>query len=242
MSTKPESIKIASIEIDVIRKDIKNMHLAVYPPHGRIRLAAPQKTDHEVLRLFAISKLGWIKRQVKNFQEQARETKRDYVSGESHFFQGKRYMLEVVEHDGPNSVKQSGTKKIKLKVRLGATIEDKSLVMKEWYRKQLKIQIPPLIEKWEKILGVKVADWRVKQMKTKWGSCNTEKKRIWLNLELAKKPIQCLEYIVVHEMVHLLERRHNERFKAYMDQYLPNWKQLKDELNRLPVSHAEWDY
>ncbi|MCR9289978.1 MAG: M48 family metallopeptidase [Bacteroidetes bacterium] len=242
MNTKQESIKIANMEIDVIRKDIKNMHLAVYPPNGRIRLAVPQKTDEEVLRLFAISKLGWIKKHVKNFQEQARETKRIYVSGESHFFQGKRYILEVKEHDGYSKVLINGTKKINLKVPIGATVEDKSRTMKEWYRKQLKIQIPPLIEKWEKIIGVKAADWGVKQMKTKWGACNTDAKRIWLNLELAKKPTICLEYILVHELVHLLERNHNDRFIHLMNEFMPKWRLHRKELNSLPIVHNDWGY
>ena len=155
MSINPEILQIANIEIDVVRKDIKNMHLAVYPPLGRIRLAVPQKTDEEVLRLFAISKLGWIKKHVKNFKEQARETKRDYLTGESHFFQGKRYILEVKEEEGYSKVYVNGTKKISFRVPKGASIEFKARVMKEWYRKQLKIQIPPLIEKWEKVIGVK---------------------------------------------------------------------------------------
>ena len=242
MSINPEILHIANVEIDVVRKDIKNMHLAVYPPLGRIRLAVPQKTDEEVLRLFAISKLGWIKKHVKNFQEQARETKRDYVTGESHFFQGKRYILEVKEHEGYSKVKVNGTKKISFKVPKGATVEDKSRVMKEWYRKQLKIQIPPLIEKWEKVIGVKSNDWGVKQMKTKWGACNTDDKRIWLNLELSKKPPICLEYILVHELVHLIERNHNDRFIALMNEFMPKWRLHRNELNSLPIVHNDWGY
>jgi predicted metal-dependent hydrolase len=186
--------------------------------------------------------LGWIKKHVKNFQEQARETKRIYVSGESHFFQGKRYILEVKEHDGYSKVHINGTKKINLKVPIGATVEDKSRTMKEWYRKQLKIQIPPLIEKWEKIIGVKAADWGVKQMKTKWGACNTDAKRIWLNLELAKKPPICLEYILVHELVHLLERNHNDRFIHLMNEFMPKWRLHRKELNSLPIVHNDWGY
>jgi predicted metal-dependent hydrolase len=242
MNTKPEILQIASVEIDVVRKDIKNMHLAVYPPHGRVRLAVPQNTDKEVLRLFAISKLGWIKKHVKNFQEQARETKRDYVTGESHFFQGKRYILEVKEDDGYSKVQVNGTKKISFKVSKTATVEDKSRIMREWYRKQLKIQIPPLIEKWEKIIGVKTDDWGVKQMKTKWGACNVDAKRIWLNLELSKKPPICLEYILVHELVHLLERNHNDRFIALMNEFMPKWRLHRSELNSLPIVHNDWGY
>jgi predicted metal-dependent hydrolase len=242
VNISPEILQIANVQIDVVRKNIKNMHLAVYPPHGRIRLAVPENTDEEILRLFAISKLGWIKKHVKNFKEQARETKRDYVSGESHFFQGKRYILEVHEDKGYSKVSVNGTKKINFKVPTGATTEDKSRIMKEWYRKQLKIQIPPLIQKWEKVVGVQVNDWGVKQMKTKWGACNIEAKRIWLNLELAKKPPICLEYILVHELVHLHEKNHNERFIALMNQFMPKWRLHRNELNSLPIVHNEWGY
>lgn len=242
MSINSEIVQIGSLTIEVVRKDIKNMHLAVYPPNGRIRLAVPQKTDEEVLRLFAISKLGWLKKHVKNFKEQARETKRDYVSGESHYFQGIRYMLEVKEHQGYSKVQVKGTKKILLKVPNGATVKDKANIMKEWYRKQLKIQIPSLLEKWETVIGVKADDWGVRQMKTKWGSCNPDAKRVWLNLELAKKPPICLEYILVHELVHLHERNHNDRFIALMNKFMPKWRQHRDELNSLPIVHNDWGY
>ncbi|MCB0669754.1 MAG: M48 family metallopeptidase [Saprospiraceae bacterium] len=237
-----EQIMIGNVEIDVVRKDIKNMHLAVYPPNGRIRLAAPIKTDHEVVRLFAISKLGWIKKHVKSFQDQRRETPRSYVSGESHYYQGKRYLLEVIERKGINKIELSGNKKIKMYVRPGTTESIRAQVMKEWYRKQLKAQIPELLEKWEKIIGVTSNDWGVKQMRTKWGACNSDVKRIWLNLELAKKPPICLEYIIVHELVHLLERHHNNRFGAYMDKFMPKWRLYRDQLNELPVAHGDWGY
>jgi len=242
VSINPEIVQIANIQIEVVRKDIKNMHLAVYPPNGRVRLAVPQKTNEEVLRLFAISKLGWIKKNIKSFQDQARETKRDYVSGESHYFQGRRYVLDVKEHDGNSKVELNGTKKISLKIPKDATADDKAKIIKEWYRKQLKLQIPPLLEKWEKVVGVKVDDWGVKQMKTKWGACNTEAKRIWLNLELAKKPPICLEYILVHELVHLHERNHNDRFISLMNEFMPKWRLYRDELNNLPIVHNDWGY
>ncbi|MCH7400066.1 M48 family metallopeptidase [Belliella sp. DSM 107340] len=242
MSISPEIVQIANIQIEVVRKDIKNMHLAVYPPHGRVRLAVPQKTNEEVLRLFAISKLGWIKKNVKNFQEQARETKRDYVSGESHYFQGRRYILEVKEQEGYSKIDLKGAKRIVLQVPKNATVDDKAKIIKEWYRKQLKLQIPPLLEKWEKVIGVKADDWGVKQMKTKWGACNTDAKRIWLNLELAKKPLICLEYILVHELVHLHERSHNDRFITLMNKFMPKWRLHRDELNSLPIVHNDWGY
>ena len=242
MSTNSKIITIANIQVEVIRKDIKNMHLAVYPPTGRIRLAAPHKTDDEVVRLFAVSKLGWIKKHIKNFKEQPRETKREITTGESHYFQGNRYLLKVIEHDGFNKVAIKGTKQIQLYVRPKTTHEDRAEVLKEWYRKELKRIIPELISKWEKIIGVKAADWGVKQMRTKWGACNVDEKRIWLNLELSKKPIICLEYIIVHELVHLLERNHNDRFISLMNKFMPKWKQHRDELNSLPVAHNDWGY
>lgn len=241
MTTKKEKIAIANIEIDVIRKDIKNMHLAVYPPTGRIRLSAPNRTDAEVVRLFAISKLGWIKKHVKNFKNQPRESEREFVSGESHYVKGKRYLLNVVEHDGYAKIALNG-KKLNLKIKPQATRREKAKAVKEWYRKRLKAEIPELLSKWEKRIGVKSDDWGVKQMRTKWGACNIEEKRIWLNLELAKKPTICLEYIIVHELVHLLERNHNDRFVAYMDEFIPKWRLHRDELNSLPVAHNDWGY
>ena len=242
MSTSTEQLHIANLDIDVIRKDIKNMHLAVYPPTGRIRLAAPSRTDDEVIRLFAISKLAWIKRHIKNFKSQARETPRDFVSGESHYFQGRRYLINVIEHDGRNKVEIKNHKEINLYVKNGASKAEKAKVFKEWYRKELKAQIPEIIEKWEKVMDVKAHAWGVKHMRTKWGTCNTIEKRIWINLELAKKPKNCLEYIIVHELVHLLERSHNDRFIALMNKFMPKWRAHRDELNKLPVSHTDWGY
>ena len=218
------------------------MHLAVYPPNGRIRLSAPEKTDKEVLRLFTISKLGWIKKQVKSFKEQAREVPREYISGESHYFQGKRFLLEVSEAEDKNKVELKGNKKILLYCKPGAPKSKRAELLKEWYRSELKKQVPPLIKKWENKIGVQSNDWRVKQMKTKWGACNIEAKRIWLNLELAKKPKICLEYIIVHELVHLLERNHNERFVHYLDEFMPKWRLHRDELNSLPIAHSDWGY
>lgn len=237
-----EELTIRDVTIDVIRKDIKNMHLAVYPPTGRVRLAAPHAVSDESLRLFAISKLGWIKRHQRTLKRQDRETPREFKHRESHYVQGRRYLLRIKETTGAGYVKLAGKSYLDLYVKPGSDLAYKRSVMNEWYRSLLKHQIPTIIQHWEQKMDLTVADWGVKQMKTKWGSCNIEAKRIWLNLELAKKPIQCLEYIIVHEMVHLLERHHNDRFRAHMDHYLPHWKQSKDALNRMPVSHADWHY
>lgn len=235
-------IEISDVTIDVVRKSIKNMHLSVYPPTGRVRIATPLNIDDNAVRLFAISKLAWIKRNQRKFEQQDRQSPRAFAQRESHFFEGRRYLLRVTEVEATPKVILKTKTFIDLFVRPNTSIEQRQTILNEWYRKHLKNQIPTLIEKWEKILDVTVSDWGVKQMKTKWGTCNIEQKRIWVNLELAKKPVHCLEYIVVHEMIHLLERHHNDRFQAFLDKFLPKWKLYKEELNRLPVSHGEWTY
>jgi len=237
-----EQITISNISIDLVRKDIKNIHLAVYPPTGRVRIAAPLNVNDDTIRLFAISKLSWIKRNQRKYDGQERIPLREYKYRESHYFKGKRYLLNIVEKDAPPKIVLKSKMYIDLFVRPETPVEKRHEIMNEWYRAELKKQIPLIVDKWEKLLSVKVNDWQVKQMKTKWGSCNIEQKRIWVNLELAKKPEHCLEYIIMHEMVHLLERHHNDRFQYFMDTYLPNWKQSKTELNKLPVSHADWHY
>jgi len=234
-------LRVSGIEIEVIKKKIKNMHLAVYPPNGRVRIAVPERVDDETVRLFAVTKLGWIKKQRAKYAEQERQSEREYVSGESHYFQGKRYLLNVVSGT-PVQVKIRNMKYIDLTIKQGSSREQRERELTEWYRKVLKEEIPKLIAKWEKVVGISVNDWRVKQMKTKWGTCNIPAKRLWLNLELAKKPVHCLEYIIVHEIVHLLERRHNDRFTALMDQHLPQWRQYRKELNKFILGHEEWEY
>lgn len=236
-----EQIVISNITIDVVRKNIKNIHLAVYPPTGRVRIAAPLSVNEDAIRLFAIAKLGWIKRHQHRFAAQERQTQREYKNRESHYFQGKRYLLNIIEADATPKVILRSKTYIDLYVRPKSTAEKCHEILNEWYRQQLKEVIPALITKWEKIINVEVNEWQVRQMKTKWGTCKIDKKRIWLNLELAKKPIQCLEYIIVHEMVHLLERHHNDKFLHYINTFLPNWKQLKSELNTLPVGYADWE-
>lgn len=241
MSTKMEQIKFEDIVIDVEQKDIKNIHLSVYPPSGAVRIAAPLKLDMDTIRVYALSKLSWIKKQQEKFRSQVREAPREYLNRESHFFKGKRYLLKVVETEAPPRIELKH-KTMVLHVRPDTSLEKRQIIIDEWYRSQLKILIPPLIDKWENTLNVKVNEFGIKRMKTKWGTCNTEAGRIWINLELAKKPLECLEYIVVHEMVHLLERNHNSIFITYMDKFLPKWKFYRDELNQLPVRHEKWKY
>jgi predicted metal-dependent hydrolase len=242
MNTEKHQIHVSGLTVDVVRKAIKNLHLGVYPPDGRVRVAVPLAVSDEAIRLAVIGKLGWIKRQRKNFQGQARQSEREMVSGESHYFLGRRFRLRVTGHDGPAKVTLRNKTSMLLYVRPDATLEQRDQALQRWYRGQLKALIPPLLAKWQPVLGVQVDDWSVKKMKTKWGSCNVTAHRIWFNLELAKKPVRCLEYIAVHEMIHLLERHHNDRFTSLMDKYLPQWRLCRAELNRAPLAHETWSY
>ena len=240
--SRSHQITVHGLVVDVVRKNIKHLHLAVYPPHGRVRVAAPLRLNDEAVRLAVISRLAWIKRQQAKFEGQERQSAREYVSGESHYLQGRRYRLNVIYHDGPPQVSIRNKTRLDLVVRPGSDMAQRERVLLAWYRQQLKALIPPLIAKWEAILGVQVVEWGVKQMKTKWGTCNIVARRIWLNLELIKKPEICLEYVIVHEMVHLLERKHNDRFAALMDRALPQWGLHREELNREPLGHVTWEY
>jgi hypothetical protein len=235
-------ISVAGLAVNVVRKDIKNLHLGVYPPNGRIRVAAPQSMDDEAVRLAVSTKLAWIKRQQKRFKDQERQPPRQYVYRESHYYFGQRYLLHVIEEDGPARIMIRNKTTLDLHIPKGTDITKRGQIMHAWYRKELKARIPDLIEKWEPIIGVNVTFWGIKKMKTKWGSCNSRAGRIWLNLELAKKPVQCLEFIVVHEMVHMLERHHNDDFKDIMDHLISQWRFYRDELNRAPLGHETWSY
>jgi len=241
MNTSHNTIELGDICLDVIHKDIKNVHLSVHPPNGRVTISAPTQMDLETIRLFSISKLGWIRKQQAKFENQNREAPREYVTRESHYYLGQRYLLKVVEHNAaPKVVLKHNS--IELYVRKGATMAQRDDILQGWYRQQLRELIPQYVAKFEKKMNIKVFDIRIRSMKTKWGTCNHEAKRIWLNTELAKKPIESIEYVLVHEMVHLIERNHNEMFIAYMDEFLPKWKHLREELNRSALGHVEWSY
>ena len=242
MTTKGHKLEVSGIPVEVVRKEIKNLHLAVYPPNGRVRIAVPMRVSDEAVRLAVVSKMGWIRRRQRDLRRQVRQSKREMVTGESHFVQGRRYRLDVIERDGPASVVIRGNKTLELRVRFGTDSLKRNEVLQRWYRQLLREQIPELLAKWEPVVGVEVASWGIKKMKTKWGSCNADAERIWLNLELAKKPFECLEYILVHEMVHLLERHHNDRFRELMDHFMPQWRLYREELNRAPLAHEEWHY
>ena len=235
------TLHLGDIAVDVILKDIKNIHLSVLPPLGKVRIAAPQRMDLDTIRVFAITKLAWIKSQQKKLRGQPRETPREYLDRESHYVWGKRYLLKLEEKDTPPTVELRHNKLI-LQLRPAASQEKKQEILDAWYREQLKERLPLLLGKWEKALGVEAGKVFVQKMKTKWGSCNPVARNIRLNTDLAKKPPQCLEYIVAHELAHLLERRHNDRFTALMDAHVPQWRQYREMLNSLPLAHQEWGY
>ncbi|CAN5490611.1 SprT family zinc-dependent metalloprotease [soil metagenome] len=234
-------IDLGGLRIAVVKKDIKNVHLSVYPPAGKVRIAAPLDMELDTIRVFAISKLAWIKGQQRKIVAQERETPRDYVNRESHYVWGRRYLLSVIEHDAPPAIELKRNRLV-LRLRPGTEELRRQEVLDAWYREQIRAAVPELLIKWERHMKVKAARFFVQRMKTKWGSCNPLSRSIRLNTDLAKKPPECLEYIVVHELAHLIEPTHNARFMALMDLFMPKWRHLQDELNRLPVRHEDWVY
>lgn len=241
MITELKEVVVAGIPVQVVRKNIKNLHLATYPPDGRVRIAVPLHVDDEAVRLAVTSKLDWIRRQQTAYADQPRQSRREMVSGESHYVRGKRYRLHVVEASGRQRVQLKGSK-LELRVRPGTTATKRLDLLDGWYRELLRRKTPPLIRKWEPLVGVTLAEWGIKKMRTRWGTCNPDARRIWLNLHLAKKPPDCLEYIVLHEMVHLIERHHGDAFKAHMDRLMPPWRSYRDMLNAAPLGHEDWAY
>ena len=233
---------VGGVEVAVIRKAIKNLHLGVYPPNGRVRVATPLAVSDEAVRLAVVGKLGWIRRQRARFVAQPRQSRREMVSGESHYFQGRRYRLRVVHNDGAAKIVRRNNSTLELQVRPEITVNGRERILHQWYRQHLRELIPALLEKWQAVLGVHASEFGIKKMKTKWGTCNIEARRIWINLELAKKPVSCLEYIIVHELTHLLERNHNDRFTAIMDRHLPTWRMSRKELNSEPLANEQWSY
>ena len=237
-----QTILVSGIPVQVVRKPIKNLHLSVCPPDGRVRLAVPLHMTDDNVRLSVITRLSWIKKQQASFQAQPRQSEREMVTGESHYVFGKRYRLGVIERRGRHEVVIKNNSTLQLFVNASTSTQNRALVLTEWYRQQLKARIPDLLKHWEPLIGKQVSNWGIKKMKTKWGSCNISQRHVWLNLELAKKPIECLEYVLVHELVHLLERHHSDRFKAYMDKYLPQWQRCRDILKREPLGNDNWVY
>lgn len=236
-----KQIDVGGMSVDVIFKDIKNVHLSVHPPTGRVRISAPARLKLDTVRVFAISKLDWIKKQQTKLQAQEREAPREYLDRESHYAWGRRYLLKVNEEDRIPTVELKHNQMV-LTVRPYSGIEKREAVVAAWYRDQLRSAMTPLLVKWEPLLGVKANNIIIRRMKTKWGSCNPRSRNIHLNSELAKKPRECLEYVIVHELVHLLDPSHNARFVSLMDKFMPQWRQHRDELNRIPLAHQEWEY
>lgn len=235
-------LQLGSVEALVVRKPIKNLHLSVLPPNGWVRVTAPQSMKDDAVRTLLALRLPWIKKQQDKFTRQERQTKRDYLSGESHYFFGKRYRLEVIYRDEAPVVFLKGKNKIILQVRPKSQIAKRREVIMDWYRKELHVIVSGLIAKWQKEIGAQVKFWGIKQMKTRWGTCNHKAARVLINLELAKKPIACVEYVVVHELLHLIEKKHSDKFVALMAKYIPKWRGIKEELNCFVLSYEEWKH
>lgn len=240
MNIEARQIIVGGLDVDVVRKPIKNLHLGVYPPHGRVRVAAPLAVSDDAVRLAVVTRMGWIKRQQAKFAAQPRQSERTYISGESHFFLGQRYRLNLIEGARAGQVRVRNSRSLDLLVRTGSDVTIRERVFLDWYREELRSRIAPLITKWASVMDIPEPAWGIKRMKTKWGTCNIEARRIWLNLELTKKPPQCLEYVIVHELTHFFERRHSEYFVGLLDSRLPNWRIARDELNSQPLAHEEW--
>ncbi|MCG6200039.1 M48 family metallopeptidase [Psychromonas antarctica] len=233
---------IAGIKVHLNRKTIKNIHLSVLPPDGRVRLSVPHITSEQAIRLAVINKLAWIKKQQADFANQPRQLTREMVRGESHYLWGKQYRLSIIETTGKFQVKVKGDDKIELSITENTSVENRLKLLNNLYRQEIKTSLEKLLPYWQKKLDVKPETIGIRKMKTKWGSCNIEAKRIWLNLELAKKPFECIEFVLVHELVHLIERHHNDRFKRIMDKNMPDWRERRNLLNSLPLAYEDWSY
>jgi hypothetical protein len=231
-----ESLTIGGVHVEVVKKAIKNLHLTVHPPQGRVHIVAPERMQLDTIRLYAISKLPWLRRQIAELQAQARESRREYVNRESHFVWGSRYLLKVVEREAPPSV-ELHKRELVLAARPGASQAQRYEIFAAWHRAQVRAAVAPLLAKWQRILKVEARAVFVRQMKTKWGSCNPKKATIRFNTDLAKKPLACLEYVLVHELAHLREPTHSDRFRAILNHHLPNWPHLRNQLNRAPLAH-----
>jgi predicted metal-dependent hydrolase len=239
MSTANAYLTVSGLNIDVVYKDIKNLHIGVYPPVGRVRVAAPERLDEEKIRLAVIQRLPWIKHKRQQLQDAARQSRREMVTGESHYVWGVRHRLKVMERPGRAHLEVDGDRLL-LYVPEGTDVDARLKLLQDWQRKQLQLAVPPLLARWQPVIGREVPRWSVRRMKTKWGSCNRETGHIWFNLELAKKHPLCLEYLVVHEMTHLRERNHGERFTKLMDGFMSDWRSRRDQLNAAPLASEEW--
>ncbi len=239
MSTASTYLTVRGIDVDVVYKDIKNLHIGVYPPMGRVRVAAPERLDDDQVRLAVIQRLPWIKRQRQELQATERQSEREMVTGGSHFVWGSRLRLKVIERPGRPHIEVDGNRLL-LYTPPEDPAEQRRYLLERWHRDQLRQALPELISTWEERLELSVPKWSIRRMKTKWGSCNRESRHIWFNTELAKKHPDCLEYILVHEMAHYLERNHGERFTKLMDGFMPDWRRRRDQLNAAPLAEETW--
>lgn len=224
------NVLISDIQIEIIKKDIKNMHLSVLPPDGKVRVSAPNNLSDESIIMFVKTKLGWIKKQQEKFELQPRQSERGYVSGETLYVWGHQYFLQVEHNQKKNSLVLEGNKAI-LSVRKESTAKQREKFVNEWYRSLLKTEVEKYLPKWEALTGLYCDGWQSKYMTTKWGTCNTSTRKIWLNLQLAKKPIECLEYVILHELAHLKVKNHGPDFVAILDLHMPYWRECKKMLN-----------
>lgn len=235
-------IMISGIPIDIRKKNIKNMHLQVKPPDGHVVISAPSSMDDKAIEVYARTNLSWIKKQIEKFEQQSRCGKRQYVSGETMYIWGKQYFLKFIPNNHKNSFIIHGDT-IELSMKEESTVISREKYVREQYRNLLKSEIERLLPKWEKITGINCISWQTKYMVTKWGSCNTERRKIWFNVQLAQKPIECLEYVILHELIHLIERKHNNTFISFMDLYMKNWRNIRKELNDFRLDYYEtWDF
>ncbi len=234
------TLEVRGIPVEVTRKGIKHLHLGVYPPDGQVRVSAPLRLDDDAVRLAVVSRWAWIRKKRAEFAGQRRQSRREFVSGESHYVEGRRYRLDVVEWSGPTLIHLRGGGWIEMCVRPGVDRDGRETFLYRWYRGRLRHLVSEIIPPWEGRLGVEVKEWRIRRMKTKWGSCNSAAGRIWLNSELAKKSVRCVEYVAVHEMVHLTQRGHGTGFEDTMDEVMPDWRRRADELNRTPLADEYW--
>lgn len=237
-----EVVRIGDIDVELNRRAIKNIHLSVLPPNGKVRLSIPNDTSEQKIRLAIVNKLAWIKKQQADFAGQERQSIREMVNGECHYLWGKKYRLKLVEAQGKYAVTAKGNGNLVLAVAENTSTDNKLKLLNRFYRDEMQRSLEKLLPQWEKKLGVNAGSINIKKMKTKWGSCNIQAKRIWLNLELAKKPPECIEFILAHELLHLLERHHNDRFRSLMDKHMPNWRERRDLLNSLPLAYEDWSY
>lgn len=240
MSTEQRDLIVGGLRVEVRRKDNKHLHLGVYPPHGRIRVSAPLRTKDDTIRLAVVTRMPWIRRRQKALREQPRQTERELITGETHYVRGRPYRLSVVERRGPPTVRLGS--RLEIVLRPGHTQRQRESLLQAWYRRQLTSEVDKLVRRWAPRLGVHVNEVRIKRMRTRWGTCTQAAKRIWINSELAKKAPRCLEYIVVHELVHLIHKRHDESFVAIMDRELPRWRAARLLLNQQPLAHEKWGY